>query len=143
MRVGTSVRPFSRTFPYSESISLAMEQELAVAVRDVADPPLCAYSAIDAPTSQASPSADVRVRLPELDLAVARRLHLGAREHDTSLDALEKLVVVPRAAVVGDQLGSGRLGHGRSVGRGLPRALREQPSATSPEARSRSDERSL
>ena len=48
--------------------------------------------------------ADLRVRLPELGPAVAQRLHLGAGQLETGLDALEEVVVVPRAAVVGDEL---------------------------------------
>ncbi len=45
---------------------------------------------------------DVRVRLRERRPAVAERLDLGARQHQARLDPLEQLIVVPRAAVVGD-----------------------------------------
>ena len=57
------------------------------------------------------------VRLAELDLAFTRGLHLGSREHDARLDAVEELVVVPRAAVVRDQF---RLSHSLSEDEASP-----------------------
>ena len=76
-----------------------------------------AYSAIEAPTSHVSPPRMSANAWPELDVPRAQRLHLGAGQHDARLDALEELVVVPRAAVLGDQLVIPVfLGHLRIVG---------------------------
>ena len=55
----------------------------------------------------------VGVRVADLDVAVTQRLDLRAGEHETRLDTVEQLVVVPGTAVVGNQLGSGRLRHRR------------------------------
>ena len=60
--------------------------------------------------------AHVRVRLLQRRLAVAQRLHLGPGQHEAGLDLVEEVVVVPRAAVVDDQLFSRASPSGRSVG---------------------------
>src|SRR4029453_3348938 len=46
----------------------------------------------------------VPVRALELCPAVAKRLHLGAREREARLVALEQVVLVPGLPVLGDQL---------------------------------------
>ena len=45
-----------------------------------------------------------RVGLLQRSAAVTERLHLGAGEHDTRLVPLEQVVIVPRLAVLGDEL---------------------------------------
>jgi hypothetical protein len=57
---------------------------------------------------------EVRVGVGQLDLGVAERLHLGAREHETGLDRVQDRVLMPSAAVRGDEAGAGRTGHGGS-----------------------------
>ena len=48
--------------------------------------------------------AGVRIGFGDRSLALAQRLHLGAGQREARLEALEELVVVPRAAVLGDRL---------------------------------------
>src|SRR6266446_2567119 len=50
------------------------------------------------------PLADIRVGLLERGPAVPKGLHLCAGQHDPRLDPLEQMVVVPRSAVVDDQM---------------------------------------
>ena len=67
------------------------------------------------PTSQASPVAHLGVRLLQRRLAVAQRLHLGPGQHEAGLDPVEEVEVVPRAAVLDDQLFPLRLRHRAEV----------------------------
>ena len=60
--------------------------------------------------------ADIRIGLPEHYATLAERLDLGAGQDDPGLVPLEELVVVSRAPILGDLLGSGGLGHRRIVG---------------------------
>src|SRR6266516_7273757 len=59
--------------------------------------------------------AHVGVRLLERRLPLPQRLHLGAGQHEAGLDPVEEAVVVPRAAVVDDQLFSHGLRHRAEV----------------------------
>ncbi len=59
--------------------------------------------------------AHVRVRLLERRLSVSEGLHLGSGQHEAGLDAVEEVVVVPRSAVVDDQLFAHRLRHRAEV----------------------------
>src|SRR5579884_1681664 len=56
--------------------------------------------------------AHLRIRLLQRRLTAAQRLHLRPAQHETRLDLVREVVVVPCAAVVDDQL----LGHAASVG---------------------------
>ena len=89
-----------------------VEQELAVALGTVVE--LVALRVLgdrraDEPRLAV---ADLGVRLGELRAALAERLDLGPRQLQARLDPVEQVVVVPRAAVLGDQLGF--------VGRAIP-----------------------
>src|SRR5215210_3781990 len=55
--------------------------------------------------------ADHRERALQVRLPVAQRLHLGAGQREPRLDLVREVVVVPRAAIVDDQL----LGHAGSA----------------------------
>ena len=91
-----------------EAVDLApLEQQLAVAIGDVVRDVALGVLGDRGADEPHLAVAHVGERLAELDVARAQRLHLGAAEHDPRLDALEQLVVVPRAAVLGDQLRSG------------------------------------
>jgi len=59
--------------------------------------------------------AHLRVRLLQRRLPGAEGLHLRPREHEPGLDPVEEVVLVPRAAVVDDQLLSLLPGHGAQV----------------------------
>jgi hypothetical protein len=59
--------------------------------------------------------AHLGVRLLERRLALTERLHLGPGQHEAGLDPIEEVEVVPRAAVLDDQLFSLRLGHRAEV----------------------------
>ena len=115
IRVGTSVRPFSRTLPLSESISLRCRRSLRSRSGWWPSGPPCAYSEMDAPMSHASPSRMSAYAWP-IWTCPSRGLHLGSGEDHARFDALDELVVAPCAAVLRDQLGSGGLGHRGSVG---------------------------
>ena len=55
--------------------------------------------------------ADLRVRLRELGPAFAQGLDLRAGQLNPRLDSLEEVVLVPRTAVVRDEVRFGRPGH--------------------------------
>ena len=93
-----------------------MEEELAVAIGVVSRAAGLHVLGDRGPDEPGLALTDVRVCLTELDVPVPCGLHLGARQHDSSLDPLEELVVAPRATVLGDELDTGRLGHGGSLG---------------------------
>src|SRR5215216_3916824 len=81
-----------------------MEEELAVAVRVVgAERRLLVRRDVE-PDEPALAVAHRRIRLGEVGLARAQRLDLCAREHEARLDLLEQVVLVPRAAILCDQL---------------------------------------
>ena len=82
-----------------------MEEELALAVGIVVGRvPLRVLGDVEADEVDL-PVADVAERALERRLAVAERLHLRAGQREARLEAVEEVVLVPRAAVVGDQLG--------------------------------------
>jgi SAM-dependent methyltransferase len=94
-----------------------MEQQLAVAL-GLMRKSTCLRVLGDGGTDEPGLSApDVGVRLPELDMTGAQRLDFAAGQGETSLDPLEQLVLVPCTAVLHDQLGSGWMRHGSSLGR--------------------------
>src|SRR6266436_3680261 len=73
--------------------------------------------------------AEIGVRLAECHASVAQRLHLGSRQLEACLVAVEQVVVMPRPAVLGVWLDAGGLSHAdesrrrgtRDVGRPLQR----------------------
>src|SRR5437867_6432024 len=71
-------------------------------------------------------AAHRRVRVLEIHLARAERLHLGAAKHESCLRGLENLVLVPRLAIGGDQAVLRRVGgltwHARTVSSTVARA---------------------
>src|SRR5436305_12153097 len=87
---------------------LAAKEELPVAVGIVV---LAVPLVVDRDVGADEPGlvpAHVPVRLLERGPALAERLHLGAGQDETGLDSIQEVVVVPRPAVVDDQLlGSG------------------------------------
>ena len=81
-----------------------MQQQLAVAVRVVRlDRGLLVRRDVQADEPELA-VARVRVGALQDGVALAQRLDLAAVQHEPGLDALEEVVVVPRAAVLGDQL---------------------------------------
>ena len=102
-RVGTSVKPRSRTFPISDSISLRCRSSFRS--RSGSWLLTLPWRTRRCARRRASlPVAHVRVRLLQRRAALAQRLDLGAGQHDAGLVPLEQVVVVPRAAVLCDQL---------------------------------------
>src|SRR4051812_20412888 len=89
----------------------AVEQQLAIPVglviRDVSLRVLVDVGA-DQPDLAV---AQVRVRLGERDPAVAEGLDLGAGQLQARFEAVQQVVVMPRTAILGDRLDSGRSGH--------------------------------
>src|SRR5215210_7361464 len=83
--------------------------------------------------------ADLCERLGERRAPVAQRLHLGARERDAGLDAVEEDVVVARTAVVDDQLVALLLRHPVDGSQGASRGLPDCAAAAASDARPVSD----
>ena len=84
-----------------------MEEELAVAVRVVVGRvPLRVLGDVQADEVDLV-AANVAEGALEDRLAVAEGLHLGPGQREARLDAVEEVVLVPRAAIVGDELGPG------------------------------------
>ena len=52
----------------------------------------------------ASPLLEPAIAVAQVDPPLANRLHLGALEHQARLERLEEVVVVPRLAVVGNEV---------------------------------------
>ncbi len=102
--------PFSWTLPV-ELVDLAtVEEKLAVAVGVVVGRvALRVLGDVEADEVDLA-LANVAEGALQGRLAVAERLHLGAGQGEARLEAVEEVVLVPRAAVVGDQLGP--CGHG-------------------------------
>ncbi len=93
-----------------------MQEELAVAVGLVPEPACLDVLGDGGADEPGLAVADVGIRLSELDVPVAGRLHLGASQDYARLEALDELVVASRAAVLRDQLRPVLLGHRGSVG---------------------------
>ena len=81
-----------------------MEEELAVAIRIMIGEIALVVDRDVGADQPGLPLADIRVGLLERGPAVPKGLHLCAGQHDPRLDPLEQVVVVPRSAVVDDQM---------------------------------------
>src|SRR5215210_3835337 len=104
-----------------------MEQQLPVAVRIVARGAGLVVRGDVRPHEPELAVAHVAVRALEVRLPRTERLHLCPGEHETGLEPVEQVVVVPRAAVLGDQLLSS--GHLAIVG-SPPGVILRGPTAT-------------
>ena len=95
-----------------------VEQELAIAEGLVVlDVPLPVGGDVGADQEHLA-VAQLRERLADVAAAVAQRLHLSPLQRDARLHPLEDVEVVPRLAVLDDELSS--LRHRRILGGGTP-----------------------
>src|SRR6266550_2621793 len=83
---------------------LPVKKELPVAIRIVIGEIALVVDRDVGADQPGFPLADIRVGLLEGGPAVPKGLHLRAGQHDPGLDPLEQVVVVPRSAVVDDQM---------------------------------------
>ena len=79
-----------------------MQQQLPAAQRLVFGIPAMAVRADVHVVDEHLAVFDAGKAVAEVDAALADRLHLGAEQHDTGLERLEEVIVVPRLAVLGD-----------------------------------------
>ncbi len=89
-----------------------MEQELARSLGNVVHPVGLQVLGDVAAEQPDLVAVDLGIGIFEVRLAVAQALDLGAGQDEARLDLLQQLVIVPRAAVAGDDLDAGFVGLG-------------------------------